>query len=101
VVQASSIMLATIQIMACMHLGAFCVQGLSIVMRNSEFIRLTLAQMAAAFIEQGLQDVEHQYLLVLFGFQEADFTAMVVIVGFGMLLVQVRHHCCAQDAVLT
>jgi hypothetical protein len=64
-------------------------QGLLIVVRNSEFVRLTAAQMLGAFITTGLYQVESQYLLVQFGFEEQDFAFVLVITGLGMFISQV------------
>jgi hypothetical protein len=64
-------------------------QGLLIVVRNSEFVRLTAAQMLGAFITAGLYQVESQYLLVQFGFEEQDFAFVLVITGLGMFISQV------------
>lgn len=65
------------------------VQGFSIVLSNSEFMRLTAAQMFASAITVGLMQVENQYLLVMFGFQQREFALVFLIAGVGMFVAQV------------
>lgn len=65
-------------------------QGLAVIARNSEFIKLAAALMVASFVQAGLFDIEAQYLLTLFGFTQADFAQLYMLLGAGMLVVQVR-----------
>ena len=71
------------------HLTPPRVQGFLIVLRNSEFMRLTAAQMCSAFLSLGVSQVENQVLLVLFGFQQHEFALVFAIAGAGMFLAQV------------
>lgn len=66
------------------------VQGLAVIGRNWEFVKIAAALMVASFIQAGLFDIEAQYLLTLFGFAQADFAALYMLLGIGMLFVQVR-----------
>lgn len=65
-------------------------QGLAVIVRNSEFLKLAAALMVASFAQAGLQDIEAQYLLTLFGFNQVDFAQVFMLIGISMLVVQVR-----------
>lgn len=47
------------------------------------------ASAGATFVSAGLMQVENQYLLVVFGFQQHEFAMVMVIFGLGMFLAQV------------
>lgn len=66
------------------------VQGLSVIARNAEFVKLAAALMVASFVQAGLMDIEAQYLLTLFGFDQLDFAQVFMLIGVGMLVVQVN-----------
>jgi hypothetical protein len=64
-------------------------QGLAIMNRNSEFMKLGGVVVLSAVLSQGLVDVESQYLITMFGFRQADFAKLYIIFGVGGILVQV------------
>eukprot|EP00892_Ulva_mutabilis_P000426 jgi/Ulvmu1/10384/UM061_0068.1 len=76
---------------ACMQVTAIrhTVNGLSLIARNSEFVKLAASLMVASFVQAGLFDIETQYLLTLFGFNQLDFARVFMLIGFGLLFVQI------------
>ena len=65
-------------------------QGLSILQRNSEYMRLCGALVVTALLTQGLLAIDQQYFVLLFKFTAADFAALFVIFGAVGTLAQVR-----------
>lgn len=63
-------------------------RSLSILRRNSLFIRLTVVIMISAVVSEGLQDLLLQYLQIKIGFVAKDISTLFMIFGSGALLVQ-------------
>jgi hypothetical protein len=75
------------------------VQGFSIFARNKQFIGLVIVLVLSSLTNaQGSVDVELQYLITVFGFQQADFSKLYCIFGLGGFLVLVR--CCPLLSIL-
>ena len=65
------------------------VQGLSILARNSEFMKLAATLVVTSLLSSGLYDVNSQFLIEKFGFQPRDFATLSVAFGVGGFCVQV------------
>ena len=63
-------------------------RAISILKRNSLFIKLTLILMFTAVVSEGLQDILIQYLQLKMGFNAKDVSQMFMLLGAGALLVQ-------------
>lgn len=66
------------------------VQGLAIIRRNSEFVKLAATLVVSSLLSSGLQEANSQYLVTEFGFQPANFAVLLTVFGVGGFLVQVR-----------
>lgn len=63
-------------------------KAISILKRNSLFIKLTVILMLSAVVGEGLQDILIQYLQIKMGFKSKDVSQMFMLLGFGALIVQ-------------
>lgn len=63
-------------------------QGLAIIKRYPEFMKLTACLMIAAFIKNGMSEVDNQYLISVLNFKPLDFSNVYIIFGVGSLTVQ-------------
>lgn len=63
-------------------------KAVSILKRNSLFMKLTVILMLSAVVGEGLQDILIQYLQIKMGFRPKDVSQMFMLLGLGALIVQ-------------
>lgn len=63
-------------------------KAVSILKRNTLFVKLTVILMLSAVVGEGLQDILIQYLQIKMGFTSKDVSQMFMLLGLGALIVQ-------------
>jgi hypothetical protein len=65
-------------------------QGLAIIVRNKEFVKLACILVTSTLLSMGLSDIDSQYLQTVFRFQSRDFAIIFILFGGAGFLVQAR-----------